>query len=585
MHWDMTVLAVVENDGLQFGPLLTGVGGGLALFLYGMRKMTDALKVVAGARMKSFLGRITTNRFTAAFAGAGVTAVIQSSSITTVLVVGFITSGLLTLSQSIGVILGANIGTTVTAQIIAFKITKYALALIAAGFIIEVGARKERNKQYGIVIMGLGLIFFGMDLMSTAASPLQSYQPFMELMQEMRNPVWGILIGAVFTGLVQSSSATTGVVIVMATEGLVSLEAGIALIFGANVGTCITALIAGIGRPREALQAAVAHVIFNLAGVALWLPFIFQFAEAVRVFSPVYEGVEGTLKLSLETPRQIANAHTLFNVGNAIIFIWFATPLAWLVTKMVPPKPKSSEGAGVPIYLDDFFLQQPSVALDRARLEIGRLGEIVLHMVDRSYHAPVEGSEGEIDDLRIDEHCVDELHGAIISYLGKLSLCDLVEPQPRLIYEYIATANSLENAADICGKDLARSGGKRIDAQFEISNATRKKLQELHRLVLDSGKKALKAFAEGDVDLGKKVTATKRRISRLANDAQAHLLKRLVAEEPERIPAFRIESNIVEDYKRLHTLFRRIARTVKEIEEETKVPEENRVEPVGQGDA
>ncbi len=585
MHWDMTVAVLIESGDIQYGPLLTGIGGGLALFLYGMRKMTEALKVVAGARMKTFLGRITTNRFTAAFAGAGVTAVIQSSSITTVLVVGFITSGLLTLSQSIGVILGANIGTTITAQIIAFKVTKYALALIAAGFIVELVARKERIKQYGIVVMGLGLIFFGMDLMSTAANPLRSYEPFMELMQEMRNPVLGILIGAIFTALVQSSSATTGVVIVMATEGLVPLEAGIALIFGANVGTCITALIAGVGRPREALQAAVAHVIFNLAGVALWLPFVFQFADAVRLISPSYEGIEGSLKLSLETPRQIANAHTLFNVGNALIFIWFTGPLAWIVKKIVPPKPKEMEAAGTPIYLDDFFLQQPSVAMDRARLEIGRLGEIVLHMVDRSYHAPVEGSVGEIDELRIDEHSVDELHGAIISYLGKLSLCDLVEPQPLLIYEYIATANSLENAADICGKDLARSGSKRIDAQFEVSDTTRQKLQELHRLVLDSGKKALKAFAEGDVDLGKKVTATKVRITRLANDAQAHLLKRLVAEEPERISAFRIESNIVEDYKRLHTLFRRIARTVKEIDDGTRIPEEKRVEPVGQGAA
>jgi len=578
----MIVTAVVEGGDLQYGSLITGLGGGLALFLYGMRKMTEALKVVAGARMKTFLGRITTNRFTAALAGAGVTAVVQSSSITTVLVVGFITSGLLTLSQSIGVILGANVGTTITAQIIAFKVTKYALALIAAGFIIEATARKERVKQYGIVVMGLGLIFFGMDLMSTAASPLRTYEPFMELMQEMRNPILGILVGAIFTALVQSSSSTTGVVIVMATEGLVPLEAGIALIFGANVGTCITALIAGIGRPREALQAATAHVIFNLAGVALWLPFLSQFAETVRLLSPAYEGVEGSVKLSLETPRQIANAHTLFNIGNAFIFIWFTVPLAWLVKKIAPSKPKETESAGTPIYLDDFYLQQPSVALDRARLEIGRLGEIVLKMVDRSYHAPVEGMIDEIDELRIDEHSVDELHGAIISYLGKLSLCDLVEPQPLLIYEYIAAANSLENAADTCGKDLAQSGNKRIDAQFNVSEDTRQKLQVLHQLVLDAGRKALKAFQDSDADLAKQVAGTKRKINRLSNEAQAHLLKRLVAQEPERVSAFRIETNIVEDYKRLHTLFRRIARTVMEIEEGTRIPEEKRAEPAEQ---
>lgn len=562
----MTLTAVLETGNPPFGPMLTGLGGGLALFLYGMRKMTEALKIVAGARMKTFLGRITTNRFTAAFAGACVTAVVQSSSVTTVLVVGFVTSGLLTLSQSIGIILGANIGSTVTAQIIAFKVTKYALAMIAAGFIIEVAARKERIKQYGVVFMGFGLIFFGMDLMSSAASSLRSYEAFLELMQEMRNPLVGILFGAIFTGLVQSSAATTGIVIVMASEGIIPLEAGIALILGANIGTCVTVLVAGIGRPREALQTAIAHVIFNLVGVALWSPFIPQLAEGVRLLSPYYSGVEGPLKVALETPRQIANAHLFFNVGNALIFIWFTGPLAWLVKRIAPPKAKPMETAGTPVFIDDFYLQQPSVALDRARLEISRLGEIVLHMVDRSYHAPVEGMKGEIEKLHEDERSVDALHGAIVSYLGKLSLSNLVEPQPLLIYEYIEAANSLENVADTCGTNLAQSGSKRIAAQFEISVATRQLLQRLHRAVLKSGRKAMKSFAEGDAALAKEVASAKRHISQLASEAQEHLVKRLVAQAPERLSAFRIETNIVEDYKRLYTLFRRIAKSVREIE-------------------
>jgi len=274
------------SSGLQLGALLTGLGGGLALFLYGMRKMTESLKTVAGGGMKSLLAKLTTNRFTAALAGILITAVIQSSSVTTVLVVGFISAGLMTLSQSIGVILGASVGTTITAQIIAFKVTQYALLFIAVGFLMELTARKEAVKHYGIMLMGLGLLFFGMELMSQATYPLRSYAPFIELMQSMKNPLYGILIGTLFTAVVQSSSATTGVVIVLAGQGFISLDAGIALVFGANVGTCITALLATIGKPREAVRAAVVHVVYKVLGVLIWLAFIPQLAEVVRpIFS------------------------------------------------------------------------------------------------------------------------------------------------------------------------------------------------------------------------------------------------------------------------------------------------------------
>ncbi|MFT4550673.1 MAG: phosphate:Na+ symporter [Pseudoalteromonas tetraodonis] len=562
----MALLGTIDATGAQIGTILTGLGGGLALFLYGMRKMTEALKLVAGARMKSFLARLTSNRFSAAFAGAGVTAVIQSSSVTTVLVVGFITSGLLTLSQSIGIILGANIGTTITAQIIAFKVTKYALAMVAAGFVIEVAGKKERTKQCGVALMGLGLIFFGMELMSNAASPLRTSEAFMEMVQQMRSPLIGILAGAVFTALVQSSSATTGIVIVMATEGLLPLEAGIALILGSNVGTCVTALIAGIGRPREALQAAVAHVIFNLAGVALWVGVIPQLADAVRAISPNYSEVAETTRLALETPRQIANAHTLFNVGNALIFIWFTGPLAWLVTKIVPPKAKLAEGSGEPIYLDDFYLEQPAVALDRARMEIVHLGEMALGMVERSYHASVSGARAEIDQLHEDENNIDQLHGRIIRFLGKLSLAELVEPQPERIYEYIAAANYLEDVSDTCGTSLTRAGRKRLGAHIDVSGGTREMLEELYQTVYQSGIDTLQAFDTCNREQAQAVVATKPKVTGLAARAQSHLVQRLVAAEPERISTFRIETDIIENYKRLHTLFRRIAKTVHESE-------------------
>ena len=262
--------------------------GGLALFLFGMEQMADSLKAVAGERMKLILAKLTTNRFMGAVTGAFVTAIIQSSSVTTVLVVGFITAGLMSMAQSVGVIMGANIGTTITAQIVAFKVTKFALLMVAAGFGMLFASKQEKIKQYGGMLMGLGLVFFGMSVMSDAMSPLRSYQPFLDLMTRMDNPLIGILVAAGFTGLIQSSSATTGIVIVMATQGFISLEAGIALAFGANIGTCVTAMLAAIGKPREAVRAAAVHVLFNVFGVLLWVGLIPHLAEVVTWLSPAH---------------------------------------------------------------------------------------------------------------------------------------------------------------------------------------------------------------------------------------------------------------------------------------------------------
>ncbi|MEA2080056.1 MAG: Na/Pi symporter, partial [Pseudomonadota bacterium] len=273
---------------MAWGNMAMKLLGGLALFLFGMEQMADALKAAAGERMKVILAKLTTNRFMGAATGAFVTAIIQSSSVTTVLVVGFITAGLMSMSQSIGVIMGANIGTTITAQIVAFKVTHYALLMVAAGFGMLFFSRKEKINQYGGMLMGLGMVFFGMSVMSDAMNPLRSYQPFLDLMTRMENPLIGILVAAGFTALIQSSSATTGIVIVMASQGFITLSAGIALAFGANIGTCVTALLASIGKPREAVRAALVHVLFNVCGVLLWLGFIPYLAQFVTWFSPTH---------------------------------------------------------------------------------------------------------------------------------------------------------------------------------------------------------------------------------------------------------------------------------------------------------
>ena len=241
--------------------LCASMFGGLALFLYGMEKMSTGLKRTAGNRMRSILAALTRNRVIAMFVGAFITMVIQSSSATTVMLVSFVQAGLMTFVQSMGVILGADIGTTVTAQLIAFKLTDYALLMIGIGFSLHMFGKRGMTKNVGDVILGFGILFFGMKLMSDAMKPLRTYAVFIDTMREMENPFFGILIGALFTSLVQSSSATTGVVIVLAQQGLLTLEAGIPLVFGANIGTCITAGLASIGTSREAKRVAMAHAI------------------------------------------------------------------------------------------------------------------------------------------------------------------------------------------------------------------------------------------------------------------------------------------------------------------------------------
>ena len=555
----------METATLEYGPIVMGLGGGLALFLYGMRKMTEALKTVAGGGMKTILSKLTANRFTGALAGIIITAIIQSSSVTTVLLVGFISAGLMTLSQSIGVILGASVGTTITAQIIAFKVTKYALVLIALGFLTEVVAKKQVFKHYGIMIMGLGLIFFGMELMSDATKPLRTYQPFIHLMQTMRNPFLGILIGTIFTAIVQSSSATTGIVIVLAGQGFVSLNAGIALVFGANIGTCITALLASIGRPREAARAAAVHVTYKIIGVLIWLPFIPELVKMVTAVSPSYPDLEGMGRFAAEAPRQIANAHTVFNVANMLIFIWFTNPLAKFVSRIIPDLPEKELDRVKPQFLEEYYLHTPAMALDQAMRELGRLGEWAYHMVCESLRCVISGTGEELDELQKLDEDIDVIHGEIITYLGKLSLEDLIEGQGKRIYEYIAAANYIENIGDVIQTNLVSDGRKRLDQSLSISESTRQLLGPLHNKVCWSLQTAFQALTEQDEQKAVAVVKSKKEFNKLADESRIHLARRLVTDEPDRLETFRIETNVIDNLKRIHTLARRIANVVMEV--------------------
>jgi phosphate:Na+ symporter len=544
------------------GQMIVQLFGGLALFLFGIEQMTEGLKVVAGERMRAVLGRLTSNRYMGALTGAFVTAIIQSSSVTTVLVVGFTTAGLMSFAQSIGVIMGANIGTTVTAQIVAFKVTKAAMLMIAVGFGLLFFSKKGNWKHYGGIVMGLGLVFFGMSIMSEAMQPLRSFEPFLDLMISMENPFIGILVAAAFTALIQSSSATTAIVIVMAGQGFITLPAGIALAFGANIGTCVTALLAAIGKPREALRAAVTHVLFNFAGVLIWIAFVDQLAGVVTAISPTHEELYGAQRLAAEAPRQIANAHTIFNVANTFIFIWFTTLIARLVEWLIPDRPLDAESLIAPKYLDAEVLSTPSLALDLVRREIKHMGTQVIEMISEIMPAILHGSVQALDDIRAIDERVDILHAEIVIYLGRISQSELSEKQTVELMHLMDAANDLENIGDVVEMNLVELGRQRIGKGVAISAPTQVVLSDFHQVVLDAVDAAIRAVGDDDLEAATSVTGMKKEITRIANSAATHEAQRLVANEPHRIEAYTVEMDIAEKLQRIYYFARRMARTV-----------------------
>lgn len=547
---------------LDVSGIAIGLAGGLAFFLYGLDQMTEALKVVAGARMRGILARVTQNRFKGLLAGAFVTSIIQSSSVTTVLLVGFITAGLMTLQQSIGVIFGANIGTTVTAQIVAFKATQYAMILIITGFFMHFVAKDLRVKRWGHVILGLGMVFFGMELMSDGARPLRTYQPFIDAMGHMDSAWLGILAGAGFTALVQSSSATMGIVIVLATQGFITLDAGIALAFGANIGTCVTAFLAGFGKPTNAKRAAAVHILFNVLGVLLWVAFIDDLAVLVRTISPTATSLSGTERLAAEVPRQVANAHTLFNVVNTFLFIGFTGPFARLATWMVRER-KDGRGTAVkPKYLDDLLLDTPGIALDRVRLELSRMGTLALSMLDVAPRAILEGSQADLDALQTMDDDLDLLHGAVVRYVGELSQRDLSRKESDELADLLAAANYIENIGDMIETSLVEAGTERVSANVIISSETRVVMRDFFVRVESLVKRSLDALADNDVEGARAVIAEKDEINELARSAERHLTARLVADAPNRLEAFRLETDVVENLKRVYYFAKRIAKIV-----------------------
>jgi len=589
----------LAQQSLDLAALALGLLGGLALFLYGMQKMSDALKAAAGAGLQRLLARLTTNRFSAALTGALVTAVIQSSSVTTVLVVGFISARLMTLTQSVGVIMGANVGTTITAQIVAFKITQSAWAMVALGFAAWSFSRRDVFRQYGAMLMGLGLLFVGMEQMSAATSPLRTHQPFIDLMARMENPALGILLGAVFTALVQSSSATTGILIMLASQGFLSLEGGIALSIGANVGTCATAVLSAIGKPVEAVRAALVHVLFNLIGALIWVGLIAQLANATRAISPDYsrqelveritarqqsmpaterQAIDDDLilkeKRAAETPRQVANANTMFNVANTLLLIGFAGPIAGLAVRLAPERPGREPAAVEPKYLDKVYLETPSLALERVRLELGHMGERVEAMIKAAPAALAKGQERDVRQIAEMDEAVDRLHVAVLDYLRNIGRAQLSSAESRRFEDLLAVANHLETMGDLIETNLVAQGERRLRKNLAFSEQTMASLESLYHKVADAARGAVQAVVEVDAERAQSVIDRKAEIYGQVDSTMQRLGRRLLADEPERVERFAVEADMVAQIRRLYHQARQIAKIVMRNEPEEELSAE-----------
>jgi len=545
--------------------LLIGLVGGLGLFLLGMEMMSEGMKKTAGSRLRSLLSSLTSNRLAAVGVGTFVTMIIQSSSATTVMLVSFVQAQLISFPRSLGIILGADIGTTFTVQLIAFKLTDYALLMVGLGFGMVFLSRSNRRKHIGEMILGFGLLFFGMKIMSDAMHPLRTYEPFLALLLRLENPILSILIGTIFTAMIQSSAAFIGIVIILASQGLLTLEAGIPLLFGANLGTCITAGLASINTSREAKRVAVAHTLFKVLGILLfswWIPY---FADFVRMVSPAgTPQMSGVARLAQVVPRQIANAHTIFNVGITAVFLPFTSLAAKWIYQILPDKIEEEEGPYRTKFLDQTLISTPDLALSLAKVEVLRVGEKVQKMVKKIIEPFFRDKEDIIDEILLLEDEVDFLEEEIKAYLTRISQQSVPEARIDEAYQIMHTITELEQISDIVSKDLTVLAQKRINTNSQFSEEGRREIRDYHTRTLKQISRALTVFKEVNLEKAEHMEKKYKKYRLMEMDLRRTHFDRLRKDIPESVVTSEIHMAVLDYLKRISSHATNIARIILE---------------------
>ena len=553
-----------DAEGFSFFLIIIGLFGGLGMFLYGMEMMSDGMKMTAGNRMRAILKKLTSNRFIAVFVGAFITMIIQSSSATTVMLVSFVNSGLLNFVQALGVILGSNIGSTVTAQIVAFKVTDYALLLIAVGSIMTLFSKKDTAKHIGFVILGFGLLFYGMKVMSDTMKPLRTDPTFNSILTSFENPFLGILAGAIFTALIQSSSATTGIVITLASSGSITLEAGIPLILGANIGTCITALLAGLKATRDAKRVAIGHVLFNVIGVLVFCFWIPTFADLVA-------------QTTDNVPRQIANAHTIFNIVSTMLFIPFAPFISRTIIRYFPDKEKlrNIEKPAI-LNLDEKVLSYPTAAINNAQAEISGVvgltervvGSLVSPFITDKDQSDVENPElNLITGLHQRLEKIKYLNENISNYLIKISQQDLTSHQSREVFALVSATNYLNSINDTVKVKFENLIGKKESLDEGFSDAGQEEILVYHAKLLKQIKRLNKYFAKYDRAKATKIMKKGKKYKGLEEKYRLEHFKRVSGNISVSVATHQLHVELMDMLKQINTFIELIASTLLVIEE------------------
>lgn len=529
--------------------LIMGIAGGLALFLYGMRLIGRSLEKAAGGKLRQYLASMTANRWLSLAFGMVSTLLVQSSSASTVLLVSFAGAGLVSVGQCLAAVLGAAVGSTVTVQLIAFRISHYALLLVAVGFLLTMG--RGRRRTVGGALLGFGLLFYGLEIMSEAMSPLKDMPAVAHFFASAaERPIPAFLAAAVFTTVAQASSATIGIVLGLAFQGLVSLPSALPFVLGANVGTASTAILASLGSNEDGKRIAWSHAAFRAGGALLVIPFLGPFAALVA-------------KLPGDLARQIANAHTLLNVGTALLFLPF-TGIAEKIIRWAIPDPPPKPGARFgPRALDRGFLEQPSLAISSAVREVLRMGEIVLEMMDdvklslRRDDEPLRLSIEERDDR------VDILDEEITRYLSDLSTEVLSEAQSRQVLAILFITKDLELIADTISKGIVQGLlGKKQRFHLHFSDEGFGQILEFHDAVQESLQLAVAAVATWNTELAGQVIERKQHLSAMERRFQLDHLARLQAGNRESRATTTVHVDAMNDLKRIVSHTARIAYAV-----------------------
>ena len=487
--------------------------GGLGLFVYGMKLMGDGLQKSAGEKLKRMLEILTSNKFFAVLVGAGVTAIIQSSSATTVMTIGFVNAGLMNLFQAAGVIMGANIGTTMTAQLIAFKLTDIAPFILAIGAALVLFSKKKKTKDIGEIVLGFGILFVGMSMMETAMKPLSKLDSFRNLILVLgKHPLMGVLVGLGMTATIQSSSATIGILMALASNSSISLGVALPILFGDNIGTCATALLASIGTTRNAKRAALLHLIFNTTGTII---FMLAFKPVLKIV-PMFGG---------NVQRQIANAHTLFNITNVFIQIWFIGTLVKIVNRLVPGEDKKSS-ALVLKYLDIRLLETPAIAVGQVIKEISRMGKLASENLSNGMQAFLNSDESLMSSVIEYEVTINYLEREITGYMVSLSNTPLSEYQSEIITSLYHVVNDIERIGDHA-ENLGELARLRMDNKLTFSEKAITDLVHMFETVVYCMNNAIVALADSDLEAARKAMDVEEHIDDMEKQLKNDHISRL----------------------------------------------------------